>query len=162
MEAHSRCQVLSPLRPPPPPPPKDAWFGPHIDETKLNDDKTMESEFTMLIYLTGVDDEPVLDQVQGRLKGGATRFHHNKKAPIDVEPHTGAVCLHWQLHDCLHEGLRVLGGVKWLLRTDVYFPRMSASARAAAVKAAANAAGNVEAQQQQQGGKRLKKSKKGR
>lgn len=127
----------------------------------MNDDKTMESEFTMLIYLTGVGDEPVLDHVQGRLKGGSTRFHHNKKAPIDVEPQTGAVCLHWQLHDCLHEALPVLGGVKWLLRTDMYFPRMSSSARAAAVKAAANA-GKAEAQQQQQGGKCPKKSKQGR
>ncbi|KAM3574050.1 hypothetical protein VYU27_004026 [Nannochloropsis oceanica] len=113
---------------------KDAWFGPHIDETQLSADKTMESEFTMLVYLTGMDDDPVLDASQGRLMGGSTRFHHNKKTPIDVEPQTGTVCLHWQLHDCLHEGLRVTGGVKWLLRTDVYFPRLSSSMRMTAMK----------------------------
>ena len=125
----------------------------------------MESEFTMLIYLTGTDDDPVLDVSQGRLKGGSTRFHHNKKMPIDVEPQTGMVCLHWQLHDCLHEGLRVTGGVKWLLRTDVYFPRLSSSVRVAAMKAVggggggggagAGAAGNER-------GEKAKKAKKGK
>jgi hypothetical protein len=120
---------------------KGAWFGPHIDETQISADRTMESEFTMLLYLTGVNDEPVLDPAQGKLKGGATRFYFEKKrAPIDVEPRTGQIVLHWQLHDCLHEGAPVLGGVKWLLRTDIYYPRISSSARLAANVAAAAAA----------------------
>jgi hypothetical protein len=124
----------------------------------------MESEFTMLIYLTGTDDDPVLDASQGRLKGGSTRFHHNKKMPIDVEPQTGMVCLHWQLHDCLHEGLRVTGGVKWLLRTDVYFPRLSSSVRVAAMKAGGGGGGvgGREGAAGKERGEKVKKVKKRR
>lgn len=57
-------------------------------------------------------------------QGGETRFHVSKKGqPVDVAPQMGRLLLHWTGHAFLHEGCQVNGGEKWLLRTDVFFPR---------------------------------------
>lgn len=73
-----------------------------------------------MVYLTGVDDaEPLGGE---RLKGGATLFHL-RDGHLEVQPRTGTICLHYVLHDFLHEGMLVTGGTKWLLRTDIFFPK---------------------------------------
>lgn len=96
-------------------------FGAHIDEPVESADRSSVSLFTLLLYLTGVDDaEPLGGE---KLRGGSTLFHLRER-PIEVPPRTGQICLHYVLHDCLHEGLLVNSGHKWLLRTDVFFPRL--------------------------------------
>ncbi len=107
-----------------------------------SDDRASVSLFSLLLYLTGGDDA---DPLGGeKLRGGSTLFHQRER-PVEVQPRSGTICLHYVLHDCLHEGLLVTAGTKWLLRTDVFFPKLrpggAAGAGAGAGKTAA-AGGN--------------------
>ncbi|MEM9072250.1 MAG: 2OG-Fe(II) oxygenase [Myxococcota bacterium] len=61
------------------------------------------SLFTVLIYLSEAE-------------GGATRFHTDA-----VTPTPGRVLIFW--HPTLHQGDPVLGGHKYVLRTDIMFRR---------------------------------------
>jgi hypothetical protein len=42
---------------------------------------------------------------------------------VSVAPQMGRLCLHWTGHDFLHEGALVTKGTKYLLRTDLFFPK---------------------------------------
>jgi hypothetical protein len=133
-------------------------FGAHIDEPVESDDRGSVSLFTLLLYLTGGDDaEPLGGE---KLRGGSTMFHLRER-PVEVQPRTGTICLHYVLHDCLHEGLLVTSGTKWLLRTDVFFPKLRAGgaggAGAAGARAAAAAGGGKGKGKASGGGKGGKK-----
>lgn len=88
-------------------------FGKHVDGSdRVSIGKT---EWTILIYLT-------------ECQGGATRFYSEetrkrKTAPsIAFEPQVGAMLLHVHGDFCLeHEADPVLGGTKYVLRTDLVF-----------------------------------------
>eukprot|EP00668_Euglena_longa_P012097 GGOE01014524.1.p1 GENE.GGOE01014524.1~~GGOE01014524.1.p1 ORF type:complete len:253 (+),score=41.99 GGOE01014524.1:48-761(+) len=103
---------------------KGQSFGPHVDEpVRLGD---LESEFTLLLYLTGGPRDPQ----KPPLRGGCTRFLLPGKGrdcnTMAVEPEAGRALLHWTGHDFLHEGALVMSGEKFVLRTDVLFPRQRA------------------------------------
>mmetsp|Transcript_31008 Transcript_31008/g.52997 ORF Transcript_31008/g.52997 Transcript_31008/m.52997 type:complete len:280 (+) Transcript_31008:117-956(+) len=53
-----------------------------------------------------------------KFKGGSTRFLGGKRY-YDVKPKIGSVLLFD--HDLLHQGSRVLGGIKYSVRTDIMF-----------------------------------------
>jgi hypothetical protein len=92
-----------------------AFFGPHYDDSVQ--DAGLSSRWTLLVYLTGIEDG---------LQGGQTVFHCNEKRtePLVVELERGAALLHKHGADCLlHEARPVLAGVKWVLRSDVMFAR---------------------------------------
>ena len=80
----------------------------------------LRSEFTLLIYLTGIEDGVV---------GGETAFYpHGLPSPksknkgIVVPLQRGAAVIHRHGADCMvHEGLVVEKGEKWVLRSDVMF-----------------------------------------
>ena len=77
--------------------------GPHAGET---------SHITVQLYLND------------KFKGGTTRFLYGKRH-YDVKPKTGSVLLFD--HDLLHEGSKVVGGIKYSVRTDVMFTPLSFS-----------------------------------
>ena len=77
--------------------------GPHAGET---------SHITVQLYLND------------KFKGGTTRFLYGKRH-YDVKPKTGSVLLFD--HDLLHEGSKVVGGIKYSVRTDVMFTPFSFS-----------------------------------
>ncbi|RHZ39265.1 hypothetical protein DYB26_008570 [Aphanomyces astaci] len=104
-------------------------FGCHVDESVVDEPTSTESRYTLLVYLN--------DSADSGLVGGATRFYvstssrraskKSKKEPkecaLDVMPETGMVLMHGHGDHCLeHEGARVDGGEKYVLRTDVMFP----------------------------------------
>lgn len=76
-----------------------------------------ESQFTFLIYLN--DD----------VEGGSTNFHFGASEVLKVRPRAGTALVF--MHKHLHEGAEVLGGKKYVLRTDVMYspltPRPSLS-----------------------------------
>ncbi|KAH9063499.1 hypothetical protein EDB87DRAFT_1681539 [Lactarius vividus] len=92
-------------------------FNPHYDDS-VRDAKTgAVSEWTLLIYLTGVEDG---------VRGGETIFYPNSKAkPSEamVVPLTrGTALLHRHGGECLlHEGSQVRSGTKYILRSDIMF-----------------------------------------
>jgi prolyl 4-hydroxylase len=82
-------------------------FAPHYDGCfRRNADE--ESLLTFMLYLN-----------EG-MKGGATVFHHFAR---EVTPRTGRA-LFFQ-HTVLHEGAVIEEGVKYVLRSDVMYRRMS-------------------------------------
>ncbi|KAH9180487.1 hypothetical protein EDB89DRAFT_31071 [Lactarius sanguifluus] len=92
-------------------------FNPHYDDS-VRDAKTgAVSEWTLLIYLTGVEDG---------VRGGETIFYPNSKAKASeamVVPLTrGTALLHRHGGECLlHEGSQVRSGTKYILRSDIMF-----------------------------------------
>lgn len=74
-----------------------------------------QSEFTLLIYLTGEEDG---------VKGGGTAFYSNGQT-LSVSLARGRACLHRHGRECmLHEGLPVEAGStspKWVLRSDLLY-----------------------------------------
>jgi len=92
-------------------------FNPHYDDS-VRDAKTgAVSEWTLLIYLTGVEDN---------VRGGETIFYPNSKAKASeamVVPLTrGTALLHRHGDECLlHEGSQVRSGTKYVLRSDIMF-----------------------------------------
>jgi len=92
-------------------------FNPHYDDS-VRDAKTgAVSEWTLLVYLTGVEDG---------VQGGETVFYPNSKAKASesmVAPLIrGTALLHRHGNECLlHEGSQVLNGTKYVLRSDIMF-----------------------------------------
>ncbi|KAI0053987.1 hypothetical protein FA95DRAFT_1507459 [Auriscalpium vulgare] len=92
-------------------------FGQHYDDSVRDTETGATSEWTLLVYLTGAEDG---------VKGGETIFYTNEKGKASsavVAPLTrGTALLHRHGHECLlHEGSKVLGGTKYVLRSDVMF-----------------------------------------
>jgi len=92
-------------------------FNPHYDDS-IRDAKTgAVSEWTLLIYLTGVEDG---------VRGGETIFYPNSKAKASeamaVPLTRGTALLHRHGDECLlHEGSQVRSGTKYVLRSDIMF-----------------------------------------
>lgn len=84
-------------------------FGKHIDESNIVENMG-RTEITVLVYLS-------------ECKGGATRFFPPfSKRSFSFHPVPGTMLLHVHGEDCLeHEADPVLGGTKYVLRTDVVF-----------------------------------------
>lgn len=94
---------------------KGHYFGKHYDESVNISNGANTTRWTLLIYLTGGPDE---------LVGGDTIFHSSlqKNKTLSVHPERGMALLHKHGDDCLlHEAQMVKKGVKWVLRSDVYF-----------------------------------------
>ncbi|ORY56207.1 hypothetical protein BCR35DRAFT_284257 [Leucosporidium creatinivorum] len=95
-----------------------AYFGPHYDDDFFDPSTRQRSEWTLLIYLTGVEDGVV---------GGETAFYPSANtkrdgAALSVPLVAGRALLHRHGHACmLHEGRKVGKGTKWVLRSDVMF-----------------------------------------
>ncbi|KAF8479354.1 hypothetical protein DFH94DRAFT_632704 [Russula ochroleuca] len=92
-------------------------FNPHYDDSTRDAKTGAVSEWTLLIYLTGVEDA---------VQGGETIFYPNSKAKASeslVAPLTrGTALLHRHGNECLlHEGSQVRNGTKYVLRSDVMF-----------------------------------------
>ncbi|KAI0256632.1 hypothetical protein BJV78DRAFT_294774 [Lactifluus subvellereus] len=92
-------------------------FNPHYDDS-VRDAKTGAiSEWTLLVYLTGVEDG---------VQGGETIFYPNSKAKASeamaVPLTRGTALLHRHGNECLlHEGSQVRNGIKYILRSDIMF-----------------------------------------
>ncbi|THH18481.1 hypothetical protein EW146_g2510 [Bondarzewia mesenterica] len=92
-------------------------FGPHYDDWVRDSETGAKSEWTLLIYLTGVEDG---------VEGGETIFYvnnqRNSSEAIIAPLMRGTALLHRHGHECLlHEGSKVLSGIKYVLRSDVMF-----------------------------------------
>jgi len=92
-------------------------FNPHYDDSTRDAKTGAVSEWTLLIYLTGVEDG---------VQGGETVFYPNSKAKASealVVPLTrGTALLHRHGNECLlHEGSQVRSGTKYVLRSDIMF-----------------------------------------
>ncbi|KIY74355.1 hypothetical protein CYLTODRAFT_416197 [Cylindrobasidium torrendii FP15055 ss-10] len=93
------------------------YFGPHYDDYVYDEETGQHSEWTLLVYLTGVEDGVV---------GGETIFYKDeKKRDVDAivpELSRGTALLHRHGPDCmLHEGSQVKSGTKYVLRSDLMF-----------------------------------------
>ncbi|KAK0210636.1 hypothetical protein DFS33DRAFT_1294426 [Desarmillaria ectypa] len=92
-------------------------FGPHYDDSVRDAITGAKSEWTLLIYLSGVEDG---------VQGGETIFYKDEKCRCDgttVAPlNRGTALLHRHGQDCLlHEGSEVVKGTKYVLRSDLMF-----------------------------------------
>lgn len=99
-------------------------FGKHVDGSNLVPEMEGKTEWTLLVYLS-------------ECQGGATRFYfsddmdealmkrkRNKKnqSSVAYAPQVGSLLLHLHGDYCLeHEADAVLGGTKYVLRTDLVF-----------------------------------------
>ncbi|KAI5953824.1 hypothetical protein CANMA_004662 [Candida margitis] len=95
-------------------------FGAHYDDSVVctvpPEGKIKgKTDWTLLIYLTG-DDE---------FKGGGTIFYPDYGSEaLNIHPSKGMALLHKHGDACLrHEAELVKKGVKWVLRSDVIFPK---------------------------------------
>ncbi|GAA5908044.1 uncharacterized protein JCM6883_004098 [Sporobolomyces salmoneus] len=97
---------------------KGSFFGPHYDDDCYDANTGRNSEWTLLVYLSGIETG---------VKGGETAFYPNptKKGngvAIVPELRAGRALLHRHGRLCsLHEGRTVEEGTKWVLRSDVMF-----------------------------------------
>jgi len=97
---------------------QEQYFGPHYDESVRDPETGAKSEWTLLIYLTGSE--------TGVL-GGETVFEPQDRKGRPLEPITapltrGMALLHRHGQECLlHGGSKVLGGTKYVLRSDLMF-----------------------------------------
>ncbi|KDQ60743.1 hypothetical protein JAAARDRAFT_204556 [Jaapia argillacea MUCL 33604] len=92
-------------------------FGPHYDDSVRDTETGAKSEWTLLIYLSGVEDGVL---------GGETLFYKDQRGkPREVitAPLTrGTALLHRHGQECmLHEGSMVQSGIKYVLRSDLMF-----------------------------------------
>ncbi|KAK0483509.1 hypothetical protein IW261DRAFT_1463661 [Armillaria novae-zelandiae] len=92
-------------------------FGPHYDDSVRDPITGAKSEWTLLIYLSGVEDG---------VQGGETIFYKDEKCRPDettIAPlNRGTALLHRHGQDCLlHEGSEVAKGTKYVLRSDLMF-----------------------------------------
>jgi len=95
------------------------YFGPHYDDSVHDVITGAKSEWTLLIYLTGVEDG---------VEGGETLFYREErgKAREVIRPtlKRGTILLHRHGQECmLHEGSPVQKGTKYVLRSDLMFTR---------------------------------------
>ncbi|GAA6051302.1 hypothetical protein JCM3770_006801 [Rhodotorula araucariae] len=94
------------------------YFDPHYDDDVHDPATGWTTEWTLLVYLTGAEDGVV---------GGETAFYPTPSkrgnGPALVPAlKAGRALLHRHGQHCaLHEGRRVDKGVKWVLRSDVFF-----------------------------------------
>lgn len=93
------------------------YFGPHYDDSVRDPETEAKSEWTVLVYLTGIEDG---------VEGGETLFYKDdrgKARETIVAPLTrGTVLLHRHGNECLlHEGSLVRNGTKYILRSDLMF-----------------------------------------
>lgn len=90
----------------------------HYDDDYLDPRTGYRSEWTLLIYLTGIENGVI---------GGETVFYPNptKRSPgpaVVVPLEAGTALIHSHGRNCsLHEGRKVEEGVKWVLRSDILF-----------------------------------------
>jgi hypothetical protein len=87
-------------------------FGRHVDDS--NETERGTTQVTVLVYLSDC-------------QGGATRFHVSnattRTTNVAFEPQAGAILFHVHGEKCLeHEADPVLGGTKYVLRTDLIYP----------------------------------------
>ncbi|KAG6829859.1 hypothetical protein H0H92_003302 [Tricholoma furcatifolium] len=97
----------------------DQHFGKHYDDSVRDPMTGAKSEWTLLIYLTGVEDG---------VEGGETLFYKDERGKaqeVITAPLTrGTALLHRHGQECmLHEGSRVIKGNKYVLRSDLMFMR---------------------------------------
>lgn len=90
---------------------KGQYFKPHYDGQFERHDYSECSFVTVQIYLNG----------DGDLKGGATTFFPPGSNRLSVQPAPGKVIIFE--HKILHEGSKILDGVKYVIRTDVMYKR---------------------------------------
>ncbi|KAF8911175.1 hypothetical protein CPB84DRAFT_1672399 [Gymnopilus junonius] len=93
------------------------YFGPHYDDSVRDPVTGVKSEWTLLIYLTGIEDG---------VEGGETLFYKEERGnPREVITPTlkrGTALLHRHGQECmLHEGSPVRKGTKYVLRSDLMF-----------------------------------------
>lgn len=93
------------------------YFKAHYDGVYERPDGSEQSFITLQIYLNGGTNH------DSKLIGGETTFFKEralgKEKITAVEPKAGKVLLFE--HDILHEGSRVIEGVKYVIRTDVMY-----------------------------------------
>ena len=90
----------------------------HMDGSFATEGNEEISWFTIHLYLNESDQE-------SQLEGGATTFHSmNMQREHNVEPKVGRVLL-FQHKDLLHSGADVIGGVKYTMRTDVMYKKVT-------------------------------------
>lgn len=92
-------------------------FGPHYDDSVRDPMTGAKSEWTLLIYLTGVEDG---------VQGGETLFYNHERGKarefITARLTRGTALLHRHGQECmLHEGSTVRKGNKYVLRSDLMF-----------------------------------------
>lgn len=89
-------------------------FGKHVDGSNTVAQPAGRTEYTLLVYLTGA--------AEG-LVGGETAFYGDGgRELLRVAPQAGSALLHRHGKHCLlHEGLPVIDGSKYILRSDVVF-----------------------------------------
>ncbi|KDR81850.1 hypothetical protein GALMADRAFT_90242 [Galerina marginata CBS 339.88] len=95
------------------------FFGPHYDDSVRDSITGAKSEWTLLIYLTGIEDG---------VEGGETLFYKEERGkPREVVTpplKRGTALLHRHGQECmLHEGSPVRKGTKYVLRSDLMFTR---------------------------------------
>ncbi|KAF8162884.1 hypothetical protein B0H34DRAFT_298851 [Crassisporium funariophilum] len=93
------------------------YFGPHYDDSVQDPMTGAKSEWTLLIYLTGIEDG---------VEGGETLFYREQKGEprkvITPPLRRGTALLHRHGQECmLHEGSPVNKGTKYVLRSDLMF-----------------------------------------
>ncbi len=112
-------------------------FGKHIDES-CETGPGQYTRFTLLIYLTGnvgggetvfygmVCGGGGLHTLQHHIKNCASTKDERSRLLCRVAPETGKALLHVHGDDCLeHEGAVVRAGLKYVLRSDVVFTKVS-------------------------------------
>ncbi|KAF9246258.1 hypothetical protein BU15DRAFT_85042 [Melanogaster broomeanus] len=92
-------------------------FGAHYDESVKDRATGAKSEWTLLIYLSGVEDG---------VEGGETLFYREERGKpretITAPLARGTALLHRHGNECLlHEGSLVRKGTKYVLRSDLMF-----------------------------------------
>jgi len=95
------------------------YFGPHYDDSVRDPITGAKSEWTLLIYLTGMEDG---------VEGGETLFYKEERGKprevITPSLKRGTALLHRHGQECmLHEGSPVRKGTKYVLRSDLMFTR---------------------------------------
>ncbi|KAG6336918.1 hypothetical protein ID866_2156 [Astraeus odoratus] len=92
-------------------------FGAHYDDSVKDTVTGAKSEWTILIYLTGLQDG---------VEGGETVFYKEEKGipreTIIAPLNRGTILLHRHGYECLlHEGSVVRKGTKYVIRSDLMF-----------------------------------------
>ncbi|PVI06742.1 oxidoreductase domain-containing protein [Periconia macrospinosa] len=92
------------------------YFKAHCDGNYQTPDGKERSYFTLHLYL---------NDAEGQMEGGATIFHDwTMTQELRIEPKAGRVLL-FQHRDLLHSGGDVLSGVKYTVRTDIMYTKVS-------------------------------------
>lgn len=101
-------------------------FDRHVDVAVTDERRGQVSEYTLLVYLNGEgEDGGEGDGTLPTMEGGETVFYATaKKVLASVAPTAGAALLHAHGRRCLmHCGAEVTRGTKYVLRSDIMYPR---------------------------------------